>query len=123
MRKVGLLVVVAAIALAFAIPAFAGDCGCNKCAAPKPCSPCVTCGQPCNVIQGAADTISGIQRPPMPCMVNPVTRVAETICPGAGKEKNMLKPWYSCDGCKTCGKPSCNTCAKPCAKPSCGCSK
>ena len=113
MRKVGLLVVIAAIALAFAVPAFAGDCGCNKC---KPCpQPCVTCSKPCNVIQTTADKINCAQAP---CIVNPVTRVAETICPGAGKERNMLKPWYSCDAaCKTCPKPCpkpCNTCPKPC---------
>lgn len=120
MRKVGLLVVIAAIALAFAAPAFA-DCGCGKCA--KPCQPCVTCGKPCNVLQSTADNINAMQAPCMQkcTVVNPVCRVAETICPGAGKERNMLKPWYSCQPCKPCAKP-CNTCSS-CAKPSCGCSK
>ena len=112
MKRVGLLVVVLAVAMAFAIPAFAGDCGCNKCnTCPKPC---VTCSKPCNVIQSTADAVSGIERPCMPCMVNPVTRVAETITPGCGKEKNMLKPWYSCQPCKPCS--TCPNTCKSCGK-------
>lgn len=118
MKKLGLLVVIAVIALAFAMPAFA-ECGCGKCSTPCP-KPCVTCSKPCNPLQATADKISCVQRPCQKCtFVNPVTRVAETICPGQGKEKNMLKPWYSCEPCKPCAKP----CATPCAKPCSTCSK
>lgn len=122
MKKLGLLVVLVAVAVMFAVPAFAacGSCGKPACSCPKPCNtcpqPCVTCSKPCNPLQATADNISCIQRPCQKCtFVNPITRVAETICPGPGKEKNMLKPWYSCNPCapaKPCAKPSCSSCGK-----------
>ena len=84
MKKLAVVVLVLAVAVMFAVPAFAG-CGsptCNKCAQPKACP---TCGQPCNIIQSTANVISGMQAP--------------NLCP-------------KCNTCpKPCAKP-CNTCTK-----------
>ena len=84
MRKLAVLVLVVAVAVMFAAPAFAGcaNPACSKCAKPQP-KPCPTCGQPCNIIQSTANVISGMQAP--------------SLCPKCG----------------TCPKP-CNTCPKPC---------
>lgn len=122
MRKLGLLVVLVAVAVMFAVPAFAADsCGtCSK-PCPKPCpKACVTCTRPCNPLQATADNISCMKGPEcQKCtFVNPITRVAETICPGPGKDKNKLKCWYCCDA-KPCPKP----CPKPCAPACSNCGK
>jgi len=84
MKRIGLLVVIAAIVLSFAVTAFAA-CGCNKCApCPKPCQPCVTCGEPCNALQSMYNWMSGWCMPCAPC----------------------AQP------CNTCPKPACNSCSK-----------
>ncbi len=118
MKKLGLLVVLVAVAVMFAVPAFA-QCGkCSTCAKPcaAPCpKPCVTCDRPCNPIQSTADQITCMQRPCQKCtFVNPICRIGETLCPGPGKEKNMLKCWYCCDA-KPCPKP-CATCVSSCSR-------
>ena len=112
MRKFGLFVVLVAVAVMFAVPAFAGtSCECKPC---KPCQPCVTCNRPCNPLQSTADHIQCMQRPCEKCtIVNPFCRIAETLCPGPGKERNKLKPFYCCEPCQPCPRP-CKPCPKPC---------
>ena len=84
MKKLGLLVVITAIVMSFAVTAFAscGTCGkCNTC--PKPC---VTCGTPCNGLQSAYDWMASWCMPSCAC-------------------NTCAKP------CNTCAKPACG-CSK-----------
>jgi len=65
MRKMVALVLVLAVAMVFAVPAFAG-CACAKCGQPcaKPqTQPCPTCGQPCNILQSTANAINSMEAP------------------------------------------------------------
>ncbi len=67
MRKFAVLVLAVAVVVTFAVPAFA------VCPCAKPCAPCAekkpcpTCGQPCNIIQDAANAIEKIEAPSLPC--------------------------------------------------------
>lgn len=89
MRKAALIVIAVAVAVAFAVPAFAAESGpCNTCA--KPCNtcvkpaPCAPCAKPCNTCV-------------TPCMALPKVCV------------DWKWPTMSVD----CAAP----CAAPCAKP------
>jgi len=95
MRRIAALVLVVAVAVMFAVPAFAGESSpCNTCAkpCPSPCAkPCVTCPScPDSVFQSLAGWINSW------CMPN------------------------VCAPCNTCAKPCPSPCAKPCPAP---CSK
>jgi len=63
MRKMVALVLVLAVAMVFAVPAFAGTCACAKCGQPCPPKPCPTCGQPCNILQSTANVINKMEAP------------------------------------------------------------
>lgn len=100
MKRIALLVLVAAVAVMFAAPAFAG-CGCSTCAkpcptpcakpcpapCPKPCAPCVTCPAcPDTWFQNTADWIMGRCEPcvdripcPKPCPT-PCAKPCPTPC-------------------------------------------
>lgn len=110
MKKLGLIVVLMAVAVMFAVPAFAACSSCGKATCATCPKPCVTCGKPCNALQATADQITSTKPCWQKCtFVNPVCKVAETICPGPGKDKNKLKPFLSCNPCPS--KP-CSKCGK-----------
>ena len=76
MRKMVALVLVSAVAMVFAIPAFAGS---DTCAKPCPPKPCPTCGQPCNILQSTANVINSMQAPSLcPKCATPCASCAKT---------------------------------------------